>query len=298
MIVATTKSLLAAVGALALSLSLCASAQAFTFSQVTGFVRGTETHTPGPSVADGITYFGPVVSTTDGSNGLPAGLNTYSVIAWGNGSDAVVDPNIAHAPSFILLPGPTPNNDKSGLKVQGNSGTINPGDTVVLSDIFHRNQSIANPTLLHVDFFSTLTILNGADAVLTNKNNVPVSFHETPNSGPCNPVTQISKTACDDYFTFPLGTFASLEFDVDGHHYALDFSTNCVNAIPNATRCDIPDPNDPTGGRIITAESRINHLQVLMTLREEITETPAPPALLLLGLGLAGAAAARRRRAV
>jgi hypothetical protein len=28
-------------------------------------------------------FFGPVVSTTDGSSGLPTGLNTYSTIAWG-----------------------------------------------------------------------------------------------------------------------------------------------------------------------------------------------------------------------
>jgi hypothetical protein len=295
MIVTRTKGLLAAVGALALSLAPAATAHAFTFTQSTGFVRGTETHTVAPSALDGIRYFGPALSTTDGSVGLPAGLSTYSTIAWGNGLNAGVDANLANAPSFTSIPGPGPNADKSGLRVLGNNGTINPGETVVLADILHRNQPITAPTLLHVDIFSILTIFDGAIPVLANKNNVPIDFHETPNSGTCNPSTQISTTECDDFATFPLDSFASASFDVGADHYVLTFSTNCLTSDETVARCDIPDPNDATQGRIVTAESRINHLQILMTLTL-VQEVPAPPALLLLGLGLAGAVAVGRRR--
>jgi len=287
--------LLATVSAVALSVTLAAPAYAFTFTQVSGFVRGTETSSIGPSPLDGIMFFGPVVSTTNGSSGLPTGLSTYSTIAWGRSSDAGVTPDLSLAPSFTQIPGSGPNADKSALQVLGHSGTINVGQTVVLSELFHRNQIISAPDLRHVDIFSVLTLLDGATPVIVSEDNVPVEFHETPNAGPCDPTKQISGTPCDDYFTFPLGTFASLHFTVGGDSFTLSFSTSCDTTNTSLARCDIPSPDDPTQGQIITAEGRINHLLVLMTLTQDV-QVPAPPALLLVGLGL-GVALARRRRA-
>jgi hypothetical protein len=296
MIVDWSKKLLAVVGALGVSVTLAATAQAFTFSQVSGFVNGTETSSAGPSSLDGIMFFGPVVSTTDGSSGLPTGLNTFSTIAWGRGSDSGVTPDLSLAPSFTQIPGPGPNSDKSALQVIGHSGTINVGQTVVLSEIFHRNQVISAPDLQHVDIFSVLHIFDGATPVIVSEDNVPVEFHETPNTAPCNPDTQISPTACDDYFTFPLGTFASLHFTVGDDSFTVSFATSCDTSDTSLARCDIPSPDDPTQGQIITAEGRINHLLVLMTLTQDNLAVPAPAALLLVGLGL-GAALVRRRRA-
>ena len=294
MIVARSWGFVGVLGAIALTVSTGAAAHAFTFTQSSAFVLGTETHTVGPSQEDGIRYFGPAVSTTDGSAGLPAGFSTFSTIAWGNGLNAGVDGNIANAPSFTVMPGPGPNADKSGLLIVGNNGTINVGETVVLADIFHRNRVISGPTLLHVDIFSILNIFDGADLVLANTNNVAVDFNETSNSGTCNPATQISATPCDDFATFPLDSFASVGFSVGGQDYVLTFSANCLAGDPNTARCDFPDPNDPTRARIITAENNINHLQILMTL--SLATVPAPPALVLMGLGLAAALAAARRR--
>ncbi|HKZ04596.1 MAG TPA: hypothetical protein VJU81_03925, partial [Methylomirabilota bacterium] len=94
MIVTRTKGLLAAAGALGLSLLLSASAHAFTFTQSSGFVDGTETHTSGPA-GSGSRFFGPSTVTTDGSTTVPTGLSAYSVIAWGNGLGAGVDANLA-----------------------------------------------------------------------------------------------------------------------------------------------------------------------------------------------------------
>jgi len=295
MIVDGTKKLLAVAGALGVSLTLAASAQAFTFIQVSGFVQGTETSSAGPSALDGIMFFGPVVSTTDGSSGLPTGLNTYSTIAWGRGSDAGVVSDLSLAPSFATIPGPGPNADKSALQVIGHSGSINVGQTVVLSEIFHRNQIISAPDLQHVDIFSVLSIFDGVTPLVVSRDNVPVEFHETPNTAPCDPTTQISGTACDDFFTFPLGTFASLHFTSGGESFTLSFSTSCDTSDTSLARCDIPSPDDLSLGQIITAEGRINHLLVLMTLTQDV-EVPSPPALLLVGLGL-GVALARRRRA-
>src|SRR4029453_13536041 len=93
---------------------------------------------PFPSPRGGIRFFCPVVSTTDGSSGLPSGLSTYSTIAWGSGSDAGVTSDLSLAPSFTQIPGSGPNADKSALQVLGHSGTINVGQTVVLSELFHR----------------------------------------------------------------------------------------------------------------------------------------------------------------
>jgi hypothetical protein len=294
MIAMRTKGLLAAAGAVALSLMLSANAHAFTFTQSSGFVLGTETHTSGPA-GSGIRFFGPSTVTTNSATTLPSGLSAYSTIAWGNGLGAGVDANLANAPSFTAIPGGGPNAGRSGLQILDHSGTINPGDTVVLADVFHRNQPITDPTLRHVDIFSILSIFDGATQLLADSNNVPVDFHETPNQGPCNPATQISSTACDDYFTFPLGPFASLHFSDGENAYTLSFELQCLSSDTGLARCEIPNPDDPTGGRIITAESRINHLAILMTLTQDTTEVPAPPALLLLGLGLVGAAAAARR---
>lgn len=293
MIADWTKKLLAVAGALGVSVTLAASAQAFTFTQVSGFVQGTETSSAGPSSLDGIIFFGPVVSTTDGSSGLPTGLNTYSAIAWGRGSDAGVVSDLSLAPSFTTIPGAGPNADKSALQVIGHSGSINVGQTVVLSELFHRNQIISAPDLQHVDIFSVLSIFDGANPLVVSKDNVPVEFHETPNSAPCNPSTQISGTACDDFFTFPLGTFASLHFTSGGESFTLSFSTSCDTSDTSLARCDIPSPDDLSLGQIITAEGRINHLFVLMTLTQDV-EVPAPSALLLVGLGLAVAVARRR----
>jgi hypothetical protein len=290
-----SKRLLAVAGALGVSLTLAATAQAFTFTQQSGFVLGTETHSTGPNPLDGIMFFGPVVSTTDGSSGLPSGLNTYSTIAWGRGSNAGVVSDLSLAPSFTEIPGPGPNSDKSALQVIGHSGTINVGDTVVLSELFHRNQIISAPDLQHVDIFSVLSIFDGVTPVVVSKDNVPVEFHETPNTAPCNPSPQISGTACDDFFTFPLGTFASLHFTVGGDSFTVSFATSCDTSDTSLARCDIPSPDDPTQGQIITAEGRINHLLVLMTITQDL-QVPAPPALLLVGLGL-GVALARRRQA-
>ena len=294
MIVDWSKKLLAVVGTLGVSLTLVASAQAFTFTQVGGFVRGTETSSPGPSALDGIQFFGPAVSTTDGSAGLPSGLNTYSIIAWGRGSDAGVIPNLSLAPSFTAIPGSGPNSDKSALQFIGHGGSINVGETVVVSEIFHRNQAITAPDLQHVDIFSVLSLFDGVTPVVVSKDNVPVEFHETPNTAPCDPTKQISGTACDDFFTFPLGTFASLHFTAGGESFTLSFSTSCDTSDTSLARCDIPSPDDLSEGQIITAEGRINHLLVLMTLTQDVVEVPAPPALLLVGLGVA---LARRRRA-
>lgn len=296
MIADCTRKVLAVAGALGVSLTLTASAQAFTFSQVSGFVQGTETSSAGPSSLDGIMFFGPVVSTTDGSSGLPTGLNTYSTIAWGRGSDSGVVSDLSLAPSFTTIPGPGPNSDKSALQVIGHSGSIGVGQTVVLSELFHRNQIISAPDLQHVDIFSVLSIFDGANPLVVSKDNVPVDFHETPNSAPCNPSTQISGTACDDFFTFPLGTFASLHFTSGGESFTLTFSTSCDTSDTSLARCDIPSPDDLSLGQIITAEGRINHLFVLMTLTQDV-EVPAPSALLLVGLGLTVALVRRRRAA-
>ncbi len=291
MITTFSKGLTVAAGALALTLSVAVTAHAFTFSQNAAFVSGTQTHTVGASAADGIRFFGSALSVTDGSAGLPAGRNTYGTIAWGNGLDAGLDANLANAPSFTGIGG-GPNAGRSGLRVVGHSGTINVGDTVALTDIFHRNRPVTSATLSHVDIFSLLTIFDGADLVHASASNASVSFHETLNSGTCNPATQISSTPCDDFATFPLESFASVGFSAGGEHYVLTFSTLCLGAT-NTARCDVPDPNDPTHGRIITAEDNVNRLQILMTL--ELAQVPAPPALLLMGLGVAALAAARRR---
>ena len=291
-----SKRLLAVAGALGVSLTLAGPSDAFTFTQVGGFVLGTETSSAGPSPLDGIIFFGPVVSTTDGSSGIPSGLNTYSTIAWGRGSNAGVVSDLSQAPSFTTIPGPGPNSDKSALQFIGRNGTINVGETVVVSELFHRNQAITAPDLQHVDIFSELSLFDGVTPVVVSKDNVPVEFHETPNAAPCNPSTQISGTACDDFFTFPLGTFASLHFTVGGDSFTLTFSTSCDTSDTSLARCDIPSLDDPSQGQIITAEGRINHLLILMSLTQDDVQVPAPPALLLVVLGL-GVALVRRRRA-
>jgi hypothetical protein len=286
---------MALAGAVGLTLALTGAAHAFTYSQVSAFVRGTETHSAGPSPLDGILFMGPAVSTTDGSGGVPAGLSTYSTMVWGNGLNAGVDPNLANAPSFTTLPGGGPHAGRSGLQIAGTAGTINVGDTVVLAEIAHRNQPITPPSLRHVDIFSILQIFDGADLLLEDVNVVPVDFLETPNNvTTCNPSTQISTVKCDDFATFPLSSFAGVTFSVDDVDYLLTFSTNCIADDPSLARCDIPDPNDPERGRIITAEAHLNRLQILMTLTQ--LTVPAPPGLLLMGLGLAAAVAAARRR--
>jgi hypothetical protein len=296
------KGLVAAVGALALSLGLAAQASAITFNyaQLSGFVLGTELPQP-DGAGDGIKFFGPnVVTVTAAINGVPAGSSTYRSIAWGSGSDAGVFP-IGDEPSFVTLPGGGPNANKSGLLVVGQSGTIAPGETKVLTILNHRNSAISPPDLTQADIYSLLTITDAANVErLANRNNVRINFFETDNNPPgglagCNPTVQFSTTSCDDYFTFPLGSFASVVFaGGDGNDYELIFSTACVDT--TETRCDIPDPNDITGttGRIRTAEGSINELQILISLRQ-LTQVPAPASLLLLGLGILGAGILRRK---
>src|SRR4030095_1510164 len=75
---------------------------------------------------------------------------------------------------------------------------------------------------------------------------------------------------------------------------ALTFWSRGDTSDPSLARCDIPSPDDPTQGQIITAEGRINHLFVLMTLTQDL-QVPAPPALLLVGRG--GVAPPVRREA-
>ncbi len=294
------KGLIAAVGALALLLGLAAQASAITFNyeQLSGFVLGTELPAPdGEAPPNGIKFFGTNVVTTTAINGVPAGSSTYRSMAWGAGSDAGVFP-IGDEPSFLVLPGGGPNANKSGLLVLGQSGSIAPGETKVLTDVFHRNQTISPPDLTQFDIFSLLTIKDSGNVttLLENQNNIRATFNETPNNpaGGCDPAIQFSATPCDDFFNFPLGSFAAVQFvGDDGNLYELTFSTFCVNS--TETRCDIPDPNDPTQGLIRTAEGHINHLQVLIHLEQLTDRVPAPASLLLLGLGILGAGILRKK---
>jgi hypothetical protein len=296
------KGLVAAVGALALSLGLATQASAITFNyaQLSGFVDGTEQPQPN-GAGDGIKFFGTnVVTVSAAINGVPAGSSTYRSMAWGEGSDAGVFP-IGEEPSFLVLPGGGPNANKSGLLVLGQAGTIAPGETKVLTDLFHRNQAISPPDLTQFDIYSLLTIKDSGDVttLLENRNNVRATFNETDNNPPgglggCDAAIQFSTTPCDDFFHFPLVGFAAVQFiGDDGNLYELTFSTFCVNTAE--TRCDIPDPSDPSQGLIRTAEGNINHLQVLIHLEQLTDRVPAPASLLLLGLGILGAGILRRK---
>jgi hypothetical protein len=300
------KGLVAGVGALALSLGLAAQASAITFNyeQLSGFARGTQLPPDGGTVtgdaADGIKFFGPNVVTTQATvEGLPAGLPTYRSMAWGNGSDFGVF-SLNEEPSYTTLNCtntlPPGNCDKSGLKVIGQSGTISPGQTKLLSNVQHRNQTIGDPTLIQADIFSLLTIKDSTNTttLLENANSVQIKFFETNNNPPgnlagCDAAIQFTTTACDDYFLFPIDSFASVHFiGDDGNGYTLIFSTQCTET--SGTRCDVP--LDPTTGRIRTAEGAINSLDILITL---VADVPAPASLLLLGLGLLGAGIARKK---
>jgi hypothetical protein len=306
------KRLVVVAGVLGLAVCCATAAQAITFdyTHVGGFQLGTETlRTLGPDpVGDGIKFFGDAATQVPRAPGLGL-VDTYPKIAWGNGSNAGVFP-AAQAPSFTNINDVSaPNGDKSGLFVDTINGTISPGETVPITDIFHRNKTIGPPDLMSVDITTLLTLKDGLttafqdpDGVAPDGGVVPILFFETPNNPPpdglpgnleCGP-NNIIGTRCDDFFYFPVASFAPVGFTYLGVPYTLTFSIAGLSSGQPFFVTAASDPNcaallggPGTCGVLVSGEGAINKATVLMTLNT--TGVPAPASLMLLGLGLAAA---------
>lgn len=259
------RSLLAAMGLVALILGVAATASAFTFQQIGGFTLGTESSSDGPGT--GILFFNPI--------GTPP--NTYGTIGWGNhvGASAVTvdDPFLQDSSDPTLA--------RSALRFDTVSGIINPGDTVVISHLTHANRLILSPTLEGVIIANQLTIFDGATPVLVppapgSLGNLPIALTETLNVGPadgsgCDAATHISTTTpCSDFFLFPLPSTADVPFTYLGVDYSLTFGL-----VPGpGTIFEIVPCNGGTCGRVRTAESSTNEIDITMRLNQ-LTTDPA-----------------------
>ena len=277
--------LVAALGGLALALGAIVPAQAFTFDNIGGFTFGTEVSTAGAGT--GVEFFNLV--------GTPP--NTYATIGWGN----------INGPSFVTATDPfgitTPVDvAKSALNLTTFSGTINPGDTVVISLLTHQNSQILIPFLTSINIDNRLRISDGGPFV-QDLQTTHINLTETPNVGPpdgsgCDPSTQIPATApCSDFFLFPIANLGDEFFTDGGVNYQVSF-----NLVPLAgalfdivtAECDPTHAGLDSCGRIRTAENSTNQIEITMTLTR--LGVPAPASLVLLGLALVGVGTVGRLR--
>jgi uncharacterized repeat protein (TIGR01451 family) len=250
-----------AVLVVALGLSGPASAAPpFQWDQNGGFTFGSESSTDTPSAQHGIEFFGPQTSP-------PAPANTYHTIGWGN----LAGPSFVTATDPFSEVGPGVANTRSALGLDVFNGSINPGDTVIISHLTHANRIIEPPTLTGISIDTNLFIRDGATVVLSSPGSIPISFTETSNTATeagCDPATHIASTPpCSDFFIFPFSTFVDVPFSYQGSSYSLTFG---LQPGPGTIFEIIDCPGSPAGsndcGRIRTAELATNTIDITMTL--------------------------------
>lgn len=279
-----------------------ANAASFDFHQISGInaddsLTGTQNGSNGK-----IEWFGAVGDSganftapnsdanTAGEIALNPNNDVFSTIAWGldaTRGDVALDP---------LLKTGSASTARSGLYVDGYSGTISSADTtrawgdwVAISEISHQNQAIASESEFLLDAIIRSNLYLSADGVNVTFSDlisdVSIDFNETLNSGAC-PAGNPNGSICDDTFGFTVSTFAPLSFWLDGSTYFLEFGLG--NFVDSATDFPFCGPICT----VWTAENVTSSLNVLMRMKE----VPEPATLLLLAAGLLGAGATMRRK--
>ncbi|HUG37071.1 MAG TPA: hypothetical protein VML54_08995, partial [Candidatus Limnocylindrales bacterium] len=103
----------------ALTVGVAPPAGAFTFEQIGGFVFGEESSTDGPQT--GIAFFNSIGTPPD----------TWGTMGWGNQSGA----SFTTSTDPFTQTGPGLEDRRSALRLDTFSGVINPGDTVIISEL-------------------------------------------------------------------------------------------------------------------------------------------------------------------
>ncbi|MBI2198510.1 MAG: DUF11 domain-containing protein [Candidatus Rokubacteria bacterium] len=214
------RSVLIAVGLLALAVGLsgpASAAQPFSWVQHGGFTFGSESSTNGAGTGIEFYLLQPA----------PAPAATYKTIGWGSLGGASF---VTGTDPFTEV-GPPLSDARSVLSLDALNGTINDGETQVISHVTHANRTILPPFLTGVQIDTLLKIENvGGTEVLSLPALIPIFFTETINVDPpadgsgCDPLTHIATTPpCSDFFIFPLASIANTTFFDGSQQYSLTF---------------------------------------------------------------------------